>query len=41
LTSVQATISSKLSQDASFDTVFALQAPVAMRATEAVKQYGF
>ncbi len=40
LTSVQATISSKLSQDTSFDTVFALQAPVAMRATEAVKQSG-
>lgn len=40
LTSVEATISSKLSQDTSFDTVFALQAPVAMRATEAVKQSG-
>lgn len=40
LTSVQSTINSKLSQDASFDTVFALQAPVAMRATEAVKQSG-
>ena len=40
LTSVQATISSKLSQDSSFDTVFALQAPVAMRATESVKQSG-
>ncbi|MDK8796766.1 substrate-binding domain-containing protein [Corynebacterium sp. MSK044] len=40
LTSVQSTINSKLSQDKSFDTVFALQAPVAMRATEAVKQSG-
>ena len=40
LTSVQATINSKLAQDSSFDTVFALQAPVAMRATEAVKQAG-
>lgn len=40
LTSVQSTISSKLSQDKTFDTVFALQAPVAMRATEAVKQSG-
>ena len=40
LTSVQSTINSKLAQDKSFDTVFALQAPVAMRATEAVKQAG-
>ena len=40
LTSVQSTITSKLSQDKSFDTVFALQAPVAMRATESVKQSG-
>ncbi|MCQ4610726.1 substrate-binding domain-containing protein [Corynebacterium sp. CCUG 61414] len=40
LTSVQSTITSKLSQDTSFDTVFALQAPVAMRATESVKQSG-
>lgn len=40
LTSVQSTISSKLSQDSSFDTVFALQAPVAMRATESVAQSG-
>lgn len=40
LTSVQSTISSKLAQDPSFDTVFALQAPVAMRASEAVKQAG-
>lgn len=40
LTSVQSTISSKLSQDPSFDTVFALQAPVAMRATESVTQAG-
>ena len=40
LTSVQSTINSKLAQDKSFDTVFALQAPVAMRATEAVKQSG-
>lgn len=40
LTSVQATINSKLSQDPSFDTVFALQALVAVRATEAVAQAG-
>lgn len=40
LTSVQSTISSKLSQDAGVDTVFALQAPVAMRAAEAVGQSG-
>lgn len=40
LTSVQSTIMSKLSQDPSFDTVFALQAPVAIRATESVKQSG-
>lgn len=40
LTSVQSTINSKLSQDKSFDTVFALQAPVAMRATEAITQSG-
>ena len=40
LTAVQSTITSKLSQDKSFDTVFALQAPVAMRATESVKQSG-
>ena len=40
LTSVQSTINSKLAQNKSFDTVFALQAPVAMRATEAVKQSG-
>lgn len=40
LTSVQSTIASKLSQASSFDTVFALQAPVAMRATESVAQSG-
>jgi len=40
LTSVQATIKSKLAQDSSFDTVFALQAPVALRAVESVKQAG-
>lgn len=40
LPSVQSTIMSKLSQDPSFDTVFALQAPVAIRATESVKQSG-
>ncbi len=40
LTSVQATISSKVAQDSSFDTVFALQAPVAVRAAEAVGQAG-
>lgn len=40
LTSVQATIKSKLAQDPSFDTVFALQAPVALRAVESVKQAG-
>lgn len=40
LTSVQSTITSKLSQDRSFDTVFALQAPVAMRAVESVQQSG-
>nr|WP_230208555.1 substrate-binding domain-containing protein [Corynebacterium bouchesdurhonense] len=40
LTSVQSTISSKLSQDAGVDTVFALQAPVAMRAVEAAGQSG-
>lgn len=40
LTSVQSTITSKLSQDKSFDTVFALQAPVAMRAVESVQQSG-
>ena len=40
LTAVQSTISSKLSQDRSFDTVFALQAPVAMRAVESVQQSG-
>lgn len=40
LTSVQSTIASKLTQDPSFDTVFALQAPVAMRAVESVAQSG-
>lgn len=40
LTSVQSTLASKLSQDSSFDTVFALQAPVAMRAAESVGQSG-
>ncbi|MEH0146204.1 substrate-binding domain-containing protein [Corynebacterium sp. Q4381] len=40
LTSAQSTITSKLAQDASFDTVFALQAPVALRAAEAVAQAG-
>ena len=40
LTAVQSTITSKLSQDRSFDTVFALQAPVAMRAVESVNQSG-
>lgn len=40
LTSVQSTIGSKLSQDGAVDTVFALQAPVAMRAVEAVGQSG-
>ncbi|WP_425292288.1 substrate-binding domain-containing protein [Corynebacterium mayonis] len=40
LTSVQATIKSKLSQDTGFDTVFALQAPVALRAAESVEQAG-
>lgn len=40
LTSVQSTITSKLAQDASFDTVFALQAPVALRAAEAIQQAG-
>lgn len=40
LTSVQSTITSKLAQDPSFDTVFALQAPVALRAAEAVAQAG-
>ena len=40
LTSVQSTITSKLSQDRGFDTVFALQAPVAMRAVESVQQSG-
>lgn len=40
LTSVQSTITSKLTQDPSFDTVFALQAPVAMRAVESVAQSG-
>lgn len=40
LTSVQSTLASKLSQDPSFDTVFALQAPVAMRAAESVGQSG-
>ncbi|MEX3503923.1 substrate-binding domain-containing protein [Corynebacterium sp. LK2510] len=40
LTSVQATINSKLSQDPSIDTVFALQAPVALRAVEAAQQAG-
>ena len=37
---MQSTITSKLSQDRSFDTVFALQAPVAMRAVESVNQSG-
>lgn len=40
LTSVQSTITSKLRQDPSFDTVFALQAPVAIRAAESVGQSG-
>lgn len=40
LTAVQSTITSKLRQDPSFDTVFALQAPVAMRATESVREAG-
>ena len=40
LTAVQSTITSKLTQDPSFDTVFALQAPVAMRAVESVAQSG-
>lgn len=40
LTSAQATMNSKLAQDPSFDTVFALQAPVAMRAVESAKQAG-
>ncbi|WKD57588.1 D-allose transporter subunit [Corynebacterium capitovis DSM 44611] len=38
LTSVQATIKSKLAQDASYDALLALQAPVAMRATAAVEE---
>ena len=40
LTSVQSTINSKLAQDRSVDAVLALQAPVAMRAVEAVRQSG-
>lgn len=40
LTSVQSTIGSKLAQDPGVDTVLALQAPVAMRAAEAVRQSG-
>lgn len=40
LTAVQSTITSKLTQDPSVDTVFALQAPVAMRAVESVAQSG-
>ncbi|MCP1387151.1 substrate-binding domain-containing protein [Corynebacterium sp. TA-R-1] len=40
LTAAQSTITSKLRQDPSFDTVFALQAPVAIRATESVKEAG-
>lgn len=40
LTAVQSTITSKLTQDTGVDTVFALQAPVAMRAVESVNQSG-
>jgi len=40
LTSVQSTITSKLAQDRSVDAVLSLQAPVAMRAVEAVAQSG-
>lgn len=40
LTSAQATMQSKLSQDPSIDTVLGLQAPVAMRAIDAVKDAG-
>ena len=40
LTAAQATMQSKLSQDPTIDTVFGLQAPVAMRAVDAVKDSG-
>lgn len=40
LTAAQSTITSKLRQDPSFDAVLALQAPVAIRATESVKEAG-
>ncbi|MDO5032929.1 sugar ABC transporter substrate-binding protein [Corynebacterium sp.] len=40
LTSVQSTVNAKLSQDKSIDWVMALQAPVALRTTEAVKESG-
>lgn len=40
LTSAQATMQSKVSQDPSIDTVFGLQAPVAMRAIDAIKDAG-
>lgn len=40
LTSAQATMQTKLSQDPSIDTVFGLQAPVAMRAIEAIEDAG-
>ena len=40
LVAAQATMQSKLSQDPSIDTVFGLQAPVAMRAIDAVRDAG-
>lgn len=40
LPSVQATIQAKLAEDPGIDTVFGLQAPVAIRAVEAVKDAG-
>ncbi|WP_165165143.1 sugar ABC transporter substrate-binding protein [Corynebacterium qintianiae] len=40
LVSAQATMQAKLAQDPSIDTVFGLQAPVAMRAVDAVKDAG-
>ncbi|SDL74958.1 simple sugar transport system substrate-binding protein [Corynebacterium mycetoides] len=40
LVSAQATMQAKLAQDRDVDTVFGLQAPVAMRAIEAVKDAG-
>ncbi|AWB84092.1 substrate-binding domain-containing protein [Corynebacterium liangguodongii] len=40
LVSAQSTMQAKLSQDKGIDTVFALQAPVAMRAIDAVKDAG-